>query len=102
MNWEMLNVSMCLVVATLGSIQSEDTCLQHAEDRFRALSARRRRTTTVPQLVADHFASGRKSPLLRCEIVFTMQVCMLCVTLNGRQRKYAGQENTTQQQFQIY
>ncbi|GFX45564.1 transposable element Tc3 transposase [Trichonephila clavipes] len=32
-----------------------------AEDRFLALSARRRRTTTVPQLVADHFqASGRR------------------------------------------
>ncbi|GFU68415.1 transposable element Tcb2 transposase [Trichonephila clavipes] len=48
-----------------------------AEDRFPALSARRRRTTTVPQLVADHFqASEEESPLLRCEIVFTMQVCM--------------------------
>ncbi|GBM14763.1 hypothetical protein AVEN_72029-1 [Araneus ventricosus] len=32
-----------------------------AEDRFLALSARRRRNTTVPQLVADHFvASGRR------------------------------------------
>ncbi|GFW44390.1 transposable element Tcb2 transposase [Trichonephila clavipes] len=32
-----------------------------AEDRFLALSAGRRRTTTVPQLVADHFqASGRR------------------------------------------
>ncbi|GFW86860.1 transposable element Tcb2 transposase [Trichonephila clavipes] len=32
-----------------------------AEDRFLALSARRRRTTTVPQLVADHCqASGRR------------------------------------------
>ncbi|GFU76103.1 HTH_Tnp_Tc3_2 domain-containing protein, partial [Trichonephila clavipes] len=42
-----------------------------AEDRFLALSARRRRTTTVPQLVADHFqASEEESPLLRCEIVF--------------------------------
>ncbi|GFU68362.1 uncharacterized protein TNCV_1719911 [Trichonephila clavipes] len=32
-----------------------------------------------------------ESPLLRCEIVFTMQVCMqedqLCVPLNGRQRR---------------
>ncbi|GBM62087.1 hypothetical protein AVEN_182252-1 [Araneus ventricosus] len=32
-----------------------------AEDRFLALSARRRRSTTVPHLVADHFvASGRR------------------------------------------
>ncbi|GFX17055.1 transposable element Tc3 transposase [Trichonephila clavipes] len=72
-----------------------------AEDRFLALSARRRRTTTVPQLVADHFqASGKESPLLRCEIVFTMQVCMqedqLCAfpsTDDSEGTAYAGQEN---------
>ncbi|GFT27814.1 HTH_Tnp_Tc3_2 domain-containing protein [Trichonephila clavipes] len=57
--------------ATLGSIPIRRFCVQKtcsgrprattpAEDRFLALSARRRRTTTVPQLVADHFASGRR------------------------------------------
>ncbi|GFV16270.1 HTH_Tnp_Tc3_2 domain-containing protein [Trichonephila clavipes] len=57
---------------TLGSIPIRRFCVQKtcssrprattpAEDRFLALSARRRRTTTVPQLVADHFqASGRR------------------------------------------
>ncbi|GFV67421.1 transposable element Tcb2 transposase [Trichonephila clavipes] len=34
-----------------------------AEDRFLALSARRRRTTSVPQLVADHFQAVRKKNL---------------------------------------
>ncbi|GFV04123.1 transposable element Tcb1 transposase [Trichonephila clavipes] len=56
----------------VGLYQSEDSVSRRpvpgrprattpAEDRFLALSARRRRTTTVPQLVADHFqASGRR------------------------------------------
>ncbi|GFU76104.1 transposable element Tcb2 transposase [Trichonephila clavipes] len=69
--------------AILGSIPIRRFCVRRplpgrprattpAEDRFLALSARRRRTTTVPQLVADHFqASGRRISLLReCEIVF--------------------------------
>ncbi|GBM03755.1 hypothetical protein AVEN_134969-1 [Araneus ventricosus] len=30
------------------------------EDRFLALSALRRRSTTVPQLVADHFAASER------------------------------------------
>ncbi|GFU94645.1 transposable element Tcb2 transposase [Trichonephila clavipes] len=48
-----------------------------AEDRFLALSTRRRRTTTVPQLVADHFqASGRRiSATTVRNRLFTMQVC---------------------------
>ncbi|GFW28839.1 transposable element Tc3 transposase [Trichonephila clavipes] len=81
-----LNVSRSVVQRLWDQYQSEDSVSRRpvpgrprattpAEDRFLALSARRRRTTTVPQLVADHFqASGRRlSPLLRCEIVFTMQ-----------------------------
>ncbi|GFU33676.1 DDE_3 domain-containing protein [Trichonephila clavipes] len=85
---DVADVSMCLVVlfSDFGiNTKSEDSVSRRpvpgrprattpAEDRFLALSARRRRTTTVPQLVADHFqASGRRIPLLRCEIVFAMQ-----------------------------
>ncbi|GFU49094.1 transposable element Tcb2 transposase [Trichonephila clavipes] len=73
-----------------------------AEDRFQALSARRRRTTTVPQLVADHFqASGRRisattvrNRLHNAGLYARRPV--VCVPLNGRQRRksvYAGQEN---------
>ncbi|GFU49161.1 uncharacterized protein TNCV_2674641 [Trichonephila clavipes] len=86
----LLDVSMCLVVlfSDFGINKSEDSVSRRpvlgrprattpAEDRFLALSARRRRTTTVPQLVADHFQhQEEESPLLRCEIVFIMQVCM--------------------------
>ncbi|GFW23433.1 transposable element Tcb2 transposase [Trichonephila clavipes] len=80
-----LNVSRSVVQRLWDQYQSEDSVSRRpvpgrprattpAEDRFLALSARRRRTTTVPQLVADPFqASGKESPLLRCEIVFTMQ-----------------------------
>ncbi|GFU79556.1 DDE_3 domain-containing protein [Trichonephila clavipes] len=73
-----------------------------AEDRFLALSARRRRTTTVPQLVADHFqASGRRisATTVRNRLHNAVSVCKKtsCVrSLNGRQRReplYAGQEN---------
>ncbi|GFT29794.1 transposable element Tcb2 transposase [Trichonephila clavipes] len=70
----LLDVSMCLVATQRlwDQYQSEDSVSRRpvpgrprattpAEDRFLALSARRRRTTTVPQLVADHFqASGRR------------------------------------------
>ncbi|GBO34350.1 hypothetical protein AVEN_207627-1, partial [Araneus ventricosus] len=74
-----------------------------AENRFLALSARRRRRTTVPQLVADHFVAhqGEESPLLRCEDAFTTQVSMqgdqLCVPPSKDNREgpaYVGQENT--------
>ncbi|GFY14658.1 paired domain-containing protein, partial [Trichonephila clavipes] len=73
-----------------------------AEDRFLALSAREgRRTTTVPQLVADHFqASGRRISATTVRIVFTMQVCMqedqLCAfpqRTTAKGTAYAGQEN---------
>ncbi|GFX48037.1 e3 ubiquitin-protein ligase listerin [Trichonephila clavipes] len=64
-----------------------------AEGRFLALSARRRRTTTVPQLVADHFqASGRRisattvrNRLHNAGLYARRPV--VCVPLNGRQRR---------------
>ncbi|GFS97212.1 transposable element Tcb2 transposase [Trichonephila clavipes] len=64
-----------------------------AEDRFLALSARRRRTTTVPQLVADHFqASGKRisattvrNRLHNAGLYARRPV--VCVPLNGRQRR---------------
>ncbi|GFT28119.1 transposable element Tc3 transposase [Trichonephila clavipes] len=67
-----LNVSRSDVQRLWDQYQSEDSVSRRpvpgrprattpAEDRFLALSARRRRTTTVSQLVADHFqASGRR------------------------------------------
>ncbi|GFU97998.1 transposable element Tcb2 transposase [Trichonephila clavipes] len=63
-----------------------------AEDRFLALSARRR-TTTVPQLVANHFqASGRRisattvrNRLHNAGLYARRPV--VCVPLNGRQRR---------------
>ncbi|GFX39799.1 transposable element Tcb2 transposase [Trichonephila clavipes] len=70
--WDCLNVSRSVVQRLWDQYQSEDYVSRRpipgrprattpAEDRFLALSARRRRTTTVPQLVADHFqASGRR------------------------------------------
>ncbi|GBM14122.1 Transposable element Tcb2 transposase [Araneus ventricosus] len=81
-----LNVSRSVVQRLWDQYQSEDSVsirpvsgrprvTTPAENRFLALSARRRRSTIVPQLVADHFeASG--SPLLRCEDAFIMQVSM--------------------------
>ncbi|GBM98838.1 hypothetical protein AVEN_188100-1 [Araneus ventricosus] len=66
-----LNVSRSVVQRLWDQYQSEDSVSRShvsgrprvktpAEDRFLALSARRRRSTTVPKLVADHFvASGR-------------------------------------------
>ncbi|GFW54388.1 transposable element Tcb2 transposase [Trichonephila clavipes] len=65
-----------------------------AEDRFLALSARR----SSLQTTFKH--QEEESPLLRCEIVFTMQVCMqedqLCAfpsTDDSEGTAYAGQEN---------
>ncbi|GFU92797.1 transposable element Tcb2 transposase [Trichonephila clavipes] len=90
--------------ATLGSIPIRRFCVQKtcsgrprattpAEDRFLALSARRRRTTTVPQLVADHFqASGRRisattvrNRLHNAGLYARRPVA--CVPFNGRQRR---------------
>ncbi|GFV19156.1 transposable element Tcb2 transposase [Trichonephila clavipes] len=64
-----------------------------AEDRFLALLARRRRTTTVPQLVADHFqASGRRISATTVRNRFHnaglyARRPVACVPLNGRQRR---------------
>ncbi|GFW61751.1 paired domain-containing protein [Trichonephila clavipes] len=106
-----LNVSRSVVQRLWDQYQSEDSVSRRpvpgrpratipAEDRFLALSARRRRTTTVPQLVADHFqASGRRiyATTVRNR---TMQVCMqenqLCAfpsTDDSEGTAYAGQEN---------
>ncbi|GBM09151.1 hypothetical protein AVEN_226675-1 [Araneus ventricosus] len=67
-----LNASRSVVQRLWDQYQSEDYVSRRhvsgrprvttpAEDRCLALSAQRRRSTTVPQLVADHFvASGRR------------------------------------------
>ncbi|GFV52158.1 transposable element Tcb2 transposase [Trichonephila clavipes] len=74
-------------------VQGRPRATTPAEDRFLALSARRRRTTTVPQLVADHFqASGRRisattvrNRLHNAGLYARRPV--VCVPLNGRQRR---------------
>ncbi|GFW64784.1 transposable element Tcb2 transposase [Trichonephila clavipes] len=107
-----LNVSRSVVQRLWDQYQSEDSVSRRpvpgrprattpAEDRFQLFRhERKRRTTTVPQLVADHFHQEEESPLLRCEIVFTMQVCMqedqFCAfpsTDDSEGTAYAGQEN---------
>ncbi|GFW70613.1 DDB1- and CUL4-associated factor 13 [Trichonephila clavipes] len=99
-----LNVSRSVVQRLWDQYQSEDSVSRRpvpgrprattpAEDRFLALSARRRRTTTVPQLVADHFkASERRisattvrNRLHNAGLYARRPV--VCVTLNGRQRR---------------
>ncbi|GFV95935.1 HTH_Tnp_Tc3_2 domain-containing protein [Trichonephila clavipes] len=99
-----LNVSRSVVQRLWDQYQSEDSVSRRpvpgrprdttpAEDRFLALSAQRRRTTTVPQLVADHFqASGRRistttvrNRLHNAGLYARRPV--VCVPLNGRQRR---------------
>ncbi|GFX47109.1 transposable element Tcb2 transposase [Trichonephila clavipes] len=105
-----LNVSRSVVQRLWDQYQSEDSVSRRpvpgrlrakkrgrattpAEDRFLALSARRRRTTTVPQLVADHFqASGRRisattvrNRLHNAGLYARRPV--VCVPLNGRHRR---------------
>ncbi|GFW77560.1 HTH_Tnp_Tc3_2 domain-containing protein [Trichonephila clavipes] len=99
-----LNVSRSVVQRLWDQYQSEESVSRRpvpgrprattpAEDRFLALSARRRRTTTVPQLVADHFqASGRRisattvrNRLHNAGLYARRPV--VCVPLNGRQRR---------------
>ncbi|GFW54616.1 HTH_Tnp_Tc3_2 domain-containing protein [Trichonephila clavipes] len=100
---EVASLSLVLNKMTLGSIPIRRFCVQKncsrprprattpAEDRFLALSARRRRTTTVPQLVADHFqASGRRisATTVRNRLhnagLYARRP-FVCVPLNGRQ-----------------
>ncbi|GFW58448.1 transposable element Tcb2 transposase [Trichonephila clavipes] len=74
-------------------VQGRPRATTPAEDRFLALSARRRRTTTVPQLVADHFqASGKRisattvrNRLHNAGLYARRPV--VCVPLNGQQRR---------------
>ncbi|GFX03932.1 transposable element Tcb2 transposase [Trichonephila clavipes] len=99
-----LNVSRSVVQRLWDQYQSEDSVSRRpvpgrprattpAEDRFLALSARRRRTITVPQLVADHFqASGRRistttvrNRLHNAGLYARRPVVR--VPLNGRQRR---------------
>ncbi|GFW76516.1 transposable element Tcb2 transposase [Trichonephila clavipes] len=99
-----LNVSRSVVQRLWDQYQSEDSVSRRpvtgrprattpAEDRFLTLSARRRRTTTVPQLVEDHFqASGRRisattvrNRLHNAGLYARRPV--VCVPLNGRQRR---------------
>ncbi|GFU31167.1 HTH_Tnp_Tc3_2 domain-containing protein [Trichonephila clavipes] len=96
-----LNVSRSVVQRLWDQYQSEDSVSRRpvpgrprattpAEDRFLALSARRRRTTTVPQLVADHFqASGRRisATTVRNRHASYARRPVVCVPLNGRQRR---------------
>ncbi|GBM36057.1 Transposable element Tcb2 transposase [Araneus ventricosus] len=99
-----LNVSRSVVQRLWDQYQSEDSVSRRhfsgrprvttpAEDRFPALSARRRRSTTVPQLVADHFvASGRRisAATVRRRLhnagLYTRRP-VVCAPLNGRQRR---------------
>ncbi|GBM37327.1 hypothetical protein AVEN_78074-1 [Araneus ventricosus] len=99
-----LNVSRSVVQRFWDQYQSEDSVSRRhvsgrprvttpAEDRFLALSTRRRRSTTVPQLVADHFvASWRRIPattVRRClhNACLYARRPVMCVPLNERQRR---------------
>ncbi|GFU67872.1 transposable element Tcb2 transposase [Trichonephila clavipes] len=99
-----LNVSRSVVQRLWDQYQSEDSVSRRpvpgrprattpAEDRFLALSARRRRITTVPQLVADPFqASGRRisATTVRNRLHnagLYARIPVVCVPLNGRQRR---------------
>ncbi|GFT96680.1 paired domain-containing protein [Trichonephila clavipes] len=108
-----LNVSRSVVQRLWDQYQSEDSVSRRpvqgrprattpAEDRFLALSARRKKNHYCAAARCRPLSSIRKKnlPLLRCEIVFTMQVCMqeaqLCAfpsTDDSEGTAYAGQEN---------
>ncbi|GFV31518.1 uncharacterized protein TNCV_3998291 [Trichonephila clavipes] len=107
-----LNVSRSVVQRLWDQYQSEDSvsirpvpgrprATTPAEDRFLALSARRRRTTTVPQLVADHFkASGRRisattvrNRLHNAGLYARRPVVCVPSTDDSEGTAYAGQEN---------
>ncbi|GFV29448.1 paired domain-containing protein [Trichonephila clavipes] len=108
-----LNVSRSVVQRLWDQYQSEDSVSRRpvpgrprattpAEDRFLALSAYEGEEPLLcrSSLQTTFKHQEEESPLLRCEIVFTMQVCMqedqLCAfpqrtTAEGT--AYAGQEN---------
>ncbi|GBN43405.1 Transposable element Tcb2 transposase [Araneus ventricosus] len=64
-----------------------------AEDRFLARLTRRRRSTTVPKLVADHFVASERgisaTTVRRClhNAGLYARRPVVCVPLNGRQRR---------------
>ncbi|GFX21230.1 transposable element Tcb2 transposase [Trichonephila clavipes] len=107
-----LNVSRSVFQRLWDQYQSEDSVSRRpvpgrprattpAEDRFLALSARRRRTTTVPQLVADHFqASGRRisattvrNRLHNAGLYARRPIVCVPSTDDSEGTAYAGQEN---------
>ncbi|GFV77643.1 transposable element Tcb2 transposase [Trichonephila clavipes] len=106
-----LNVSRSVVQRLWDQYQSEDSVSRRpvpgrprattpAEERFLALSARRRRTTTVPQLVADHFqASGRRisATTVRNRLhnagLYARRPVVCVSTDDSEGTAYAGQEN---------
>ncbi|GBL84144.1 hypothetical protein AVEN_118556-1 [Araneus ventricosus] len=107
-----LNVSRSVVQRLWNQYQSEDSVSRRhvsgrprvatpAEDRFLALSVRRKRSTTVPQLVADHFvASGRRISATKVRRRLHKagrqgdQLCMSPSTNDREGTAYVGQENT--------
>ncbi|GFV07978.1 transposable element Tcb2 transposase [Trichonephila clavipes] len=109
-----LNVSLSVVQRLWDQYQSEDSVSRRpvpgrprattpAEDRFLALSARRKRTTTVPQLVADHFqASGRRISATTASVLFTDESRFTMESDSGRlliwreQRTRYHQSNTVE------
>ncbi|GBN39223.1 hypothetical protein AVEN_1272-1 [Araneus ventricosus] len=74
-------------------VSSQPRVTTPAEDRFLALSARRRRSTIEPQLVADHFVAsgGRISATTVRRRLHNAGLYarrpVVCVPLNGQQRR---------------
>ncbi|GFT44704.1 transposable element Tcb2 transposase [Trichonephila clavipes] len=102
-----VNVSRSVVQRLWDQYQSEDSVSRRpvpgrprattpAEDRFLALSARRRRTTTVPQLVADHFqASGRRI----CATTRRNRLCWAREHVSWTQQQWASVLFTDESRF---
>ncbi|GFV73975.1 uncharacterized protein TNCV_4559231 [Trichonephila clavipes] len=98
-----LNVSRSVVQRLWDQYQSEDSVSRRpvlgrprattpAEDRFQLFRHEGEEPLLCRSSLQITFKhQEEESPLLRCEIVFTMQVCMqedqLCAFLNGRQRR---------------
>ncbi|GBM11099.1 hypothetical protein AVEN_242985-1 [Araneus ventricosus] len=107
-----LNVSRSVLQRLWDQYQSEDSVSRRhvssrprvttpAEDCFQALSAGRRRRTTVPQLIADHFvASGRRISATTVRIrlhnagLYARRPVVFSSTDDREGPAYVGQENT--------
>ncbi|GBN36915.1 hypothetical protein AVEN_87529-1 [Araneus ventricosus] len=108
-----LNVSRSVAQRLWDQYQSEDSVSRRhvsgrplittpAEDRFLALSTRRRRSTTVPQLVVDHFVASERriaATTVRRRLPQCRSLCKAtsCVSpsTDGREGPvYVRQENT--------